>query len=258
MPALFLISALLLQQPGVAPKQSVDEIVAAVSRNVREFQELLPDFVCDERITSTVFESGIVRTMKTVESVFSAVQKPSPLPRNGQLTFTETREIIAIDGKAVRKGADMPKLPFAIFGGFSALISMTFSPENLEYHTYKLNRALDEGRLVVNFATKRDQQKLRTFLNGESQVARDTGTAWIDPASYQVVRLERNFLALPRDLRRLKNTVQYGPTAIGDREFWLPLIMRSDATDRDSRKTKVFLADYTNCKKFVAEIKLVP
>ena len=258
MPALFLISALLLQQPGVAPKQSVDEIVAAVSRNVREFQELLPDFVCDERITSTVFESGIVRTMKTVESVFSAVQKPSPLPRNGQLTFTETREIIAIDGKAVRKGADMPKLPFAIFGGFSALISMTFSPENLEYHTYKLNRALDEGRLVVNFATKRDQQKLRTFLNGESQVARDRGLAWIDPASYQVVRLERNVLTLPGDVRRLKNTVEYGPTAIGEREFWLPLIMRSGATDRDSRKTKVFLADYTNCKKFVADIKIVP
>jgi len=34
--------------------------------------------------------------------------------------------------------------------------------------------------------------------------------------------------------------------------------MRSDATDRDTRKTKVFLADYTNCKKFEADIKIVP
>jgi hypothetical protein len=33
--------------------------------------------------------------------------------------------------------------------------------------------------------------------------------------------------------------------------------MRSDATDRDPRKTKVFLADYTNCKKFTADIRLV-
>jgi hypothetical protein len=258
MRALFLISSLLLQQPGLAPKQSIDQIIAAVSRNVKEFQELLPDFVCDERITSAAFESGTIRTMKTVESVFTAVQKPGPGPRNGKLTFTETREIIAIDGKAVRKGADMPKLPFAMFGGFSALISITFSPENLEFHTYKLNRALDEGRLVIEFATKKDQQKLRTFLNGESQVARDSGMAWIDPASYQVVRLERNFLTLPRDVRRLKNTVEYGPTAIGEREFWLPLIMRSDAADRDTRKTNVFLADYTNCKKFMADIKIVP
>jgi hypothetical protein len=257
MRALLLIS-LLLQAPGVAPKQSVDEVVAAVSRNVKEFQELLPDFVCDERITSTAFESGTVRTMKTVESVFTAVQKPSPAPRSGQLAFTETREIIAIDGKAVRKGANMPKLPFAMFGGFSALLSMTFSPENLEFHKYELNEALDEGRLVVDFATKDNQQKLRTFLNDESQVARDRGRAWIDVTSYQVVRLERNFLTLPRDMIRLKDTVDYGPTAIGDREFWLPLIMRSDATDRDTRKTKVFMADYTNCKKFAADIKIVP
>jgi len=94
-------------------------------------------------------------------------------------------------------------------------------------------------------------------LNGDSLVAKDIGTAWIDATSYQVLRLERNSLTLPRDLSRLKNTVEYGSTAIGDREFWLPLLMRSDATDRDPRKTQVFLADYTNCKKFTADIRLV-
>jgi hypothetical protein len=257
MRALLLISTLLLQQTGGAPKQSVDEIVAAVSRNVKEFQELLPDFVCDERITSTASESGKIRTMKAVESVFTALQKPSRAPDNHRLAFTETREIIAIDGKAVRKGLGMPKLPFAMFGGFSSLLSMTFSPENLRFHTYKLSK-LDEGRLVIDFATKDDQRELRTFLNGESWVATDRGTAWIDATSYQVVRLERNFLTLPHDISRLKNSAEYGPTAIGDREFWMPLMMRSDATDRDTRKTKVFRADYTNCKKFVADIKIVP
>jgi hypothetical protein len=168
----------------------MNEVLAAVSRDVRGFQERLPDFVCDERITSTASESGTLRTMKIVESVFTAVQKPNPLPGNGQSTFTETREITAIDGKAVRKGTAMPKLPLAMFGGFSDLLSMTFSAEN------------------------------------------------------------------PRDLSRLKNTVEYGLTAIGDREFWLPLIMRSDATDRDPRKTKIFLADYTNCRKFTTDIRL--
>jgi hypothetical protein len=253
-----IIALMLLQGPGNSPPHSVDEVVAAVSKNVKEFQLSLPDFVCDERITSSTFESGAIQTMKTVESVFTAVQKPSPAPDNGQLAFTETREITLIDGKQVRKGTAMPKLPLAMFGGFSALVSMTFAPENLEFQTYRLNKTLDEGRLVVHFATKGSQQKLRTFLNGESQIARDTGTAWIDATSYQVVRLERKFLTLPRDLRTLKETVDYGPTAIGDREFWLPLIMRSVATDRDTRKTKVFMADYTNCKKFTADIKLVP
>jgi hypothetical protein len=151
----------------------------------------------------------------------------------------------------------MARLPLAILGGFSDVLNMTFSPENLELHTYKLNETLDEGRLVVKFATKDHQQKLRTFLNGDSLVAKDTGTAWIDATSYQVVRIERNSLTLPPNLSRLKNTVEYGWTAIGDREFWLPLIMRSDATDRDPKKTNVFLADYTNCHQFTADVRLV-
>jgi hypothetical protein len=258
MPVSSLVMALLLLQgQGSSLPRSVDEVLTAVSKNVKEFQERLPDFICDERITSSTFESGLIRTMKTVESVFTAVQKSSRAPDNGRLAFTETREITSIDGKRVRKGTTMPRLPFAMFGGFSALVSMTFSPQNLEFHTYTLNKTLDDGRLVVQFATKEDQQELRTFLGGESQVARDTGTAWIDPTSYQVMRLERNFLNLPRGLSRLKFTADYGPTVVGDREFWLPLIMRSDATDRNPRKTRVLLADYTNCKKFSAEIKLV-
>jgi len=252
--------ALILVQLAAAPPppHSVDEVLAAVSRNVRDFQERLPDFVCDERITSTASESGTLRTMKIVESVFKAVQKSSSLQGNGQPAFTETREIMAVDGKAVRKGTAMPRLPLAMLGGFSDVLNMTFSPENLEFHTYKLTETLDGGKLVVKFATKDHQQKLRTFLNGDSLVAKDTGTAWIDATSYQVVRIERNSLTLPPNLSRLKNTVEYGWTAIGDREFWLPLLMRSDATGRDTRKTKVFMADYTNCKKFTADIKLVP
>jgi hypothetical protein len=243
-----IIALLLLQGPGTLTPYSADEVLAAVGKNVREFQERLPDFVCDERITSSTFDSGAIRTMKTVESVFTVIQKRNPVPDSGQPAFTETREITSIDGKEVRKGTAMPKLPFATFGGFSELVGITFSPENQEFHTYTLDKKLDEGRLVVHFAMKDDRQTL----------ARATGSAWIDATSYQVVRLEGNFrIALP-ELGRLKETVDYGTTAIGDREFWLPLIARSEATDRGTRKTRVFLADYTNCRKFSADIKLVP
>lgn len=257
----WLIMALLLRLSapvGTMPQSTDDDVLATVSKNVKDFEDLLPDFVCDEKITSTAYESGKMKDMRTVDSVFTAVQKPSPGPRNGLLAFTETRDIVAIDGSPARKGANMPKLPLAMFGGFGALLSMTFSPQNLAYHTYQLDHADENGRLVIHFATKENQQRLRTFLNGQGLVNKDTGTAWIDPASKQVARLERDFLALPRGFRQLRNTVEYTPTTFDDRQFWLPRSMRTDVTDRDTKKTKTFLAEYTNCKRFTTDIKIVP
>jgi hypothetical protein len=246
----------LLQVPAVLP---LDEVLASVSRNVNDFQDLLPDFVCDERITSTAYESGKIRKMKMVNSIFTAIQKPSYRLDTGSLAFTENREITAIDRRSVRKGTKMPPLPVGMFGGFSSLLTMTFSPKTLDVHTYKLEQELDQnGRLVVHFRTKENQQSLRSILNGEYLIDNDTGTAWIDVQKMQVVRLERDFLRLPRNVKWLRDSVDYGPVSIGGREFWLPHTMRSDAEAWDAKYTTTFLAEYTNCKKFVADIKIVP
>ena len=49
----------LLNSPAVA--QSLNEVLGAVSKNVKEFQDQLPDFVCNERVTSRQFDSGRMR-----------------------------------------------------------------------------------------------------------------------------------------------------------------------------------------------------
>jgi hypothetical protein len=250
-----LVAVLFLLQ---APAASLNQILASVSRNVQDFQQLLPDFVCNEKITSTAYESGKLKETRTVESIFRAIKRPAPASPGFQLVFTETRDITAIDGNPARKGARPPKLPLAMFGGFGALLSMTFSPENLQYHQYELDEILGGAGIVVHFSTKKGQRELRSFLDGEGLVNRDLGMAWIDSNSMQVVRLQRDFFSLPRTLRQLRNTVDYSPVLIGDRQFWLPNSMRTDATDRDPKKTKTFLAEYTNCKRFTAEIKIVP
>jgi hypothetical protein len=95
-----LLAALFLLQ---APTASLEQVLASVSKNVRGFQDLLPDFVCKEKITSIAYESGNLKETRTVESIFTATHKPSPGPR-GQLVFTETRDITAIDGKPAGKG----------------------------------------------------------------------------------------------------------------------------------------------------------
>jgi hypothetical protein len=246
----------LLQVLRVPP---LEQVLASVGRNVKDFQDLLPDFVCDEKITSTAYESGKIRKIKIVNSIFTAVQMPSDSPGTGRLSFTENREITTIDRRAVRKGTKMPRLPVGMLGGFSSLLSMTFSPKMLDVHTYKVEQELDQnGRLVVHFRTRENQPSLRSILNGEYLIDNDTGTAWIDVQEMQVVRLQRDFLRLPNHLKWLRDSVDYGPVTINGREFWLPHTMRSDAGEWDVKDTSTFLAEYTNCKKFVADIKIVP
>jgi hypothetical protein len=52
------LSLVLLQGvPGSSPNQLADTL-GAVSRNVKESQDQLPDFLCNEKVTSTTFKSG--------------------------------------------------------------------------------------------------------------------------------------------------------------------------------------------------------
>jgi hypothetical protein len=241
--------------------QSLANVIADVSAHVKEFQELLPDFVCSEKITSTRTDPGKSTRQKTVESVFTVVQKLSR--GNRHMTITETRDVTAIDGKPVRQGTKMPDLPFSSGSGFSAVLVMTFSPQSTDVHNYEMRGAdkLGEGdRLLVQFETKADQTKLRTFLNGRSFPLKDVGKAWIDSASMQVVRLERHLLNIPSALSSYSNTIDYGPVTIGERQFWMPKMVRADVTEKDVKKTGTYIAEYSNCRKFTAnvEIKIAP
>ena len=74
----------------------------------------------------------------------------------------------------------------------------------------------------------------------------------------QVARIERNLLNLPRRFGSWKVTVDQAPVVIGDRQYWLPQTFRTEITERDPKKTASFVAEYSNCKKFTAEVSISP
>src|SRR5689334_13420735 len=118
-----------------ASAQTIDEVLAAVGKNVSRFQDLLPDFVCNERITSTQFDSGKIIKQKVVESTFTGIQRSSE-EKEIRFAFTESREVLTVNGKPVAKGTPFPKLPYLFSGGFGSLLITTFAPENLAIHDY--------------------------------------------------------------------------------------------------------------------------
>ncbi len=239
--------------------QALNEVLSAVSRNVKEFQDLLPDFVCNEKVTSTEFDSGRVIKQRVVESTFTGVQQLN-IENRFRVAFTETREVLTIDGKPARKGVAFPKLPYRFTGGFSSLLVMTFAPDNLQHHTYSIadRYVSDASRaMLVQFATKKGQQSLRVLFQGTRLFANDVGAAWIDQTSFQVLRLQRQSLNLPPGFTRLMTTADYGPVTIDEKQFWMPTRIRAEATETNSAVVS-YIAEYSECRKFTADIKLIP
>jgi hypothetical protein len=239
--------------------QSIDEVLVGISKNVKQFQELLPDFVCNEKITSTQFDSGRVIKQKIVESIFTGVQQSSE-EKQIRFSFTESREVLSIDGRAVPKGTQLPKLPYRLSGGFGSLLITTFAAENLEFHNYSIGDSIkseNTNALLVRFSTKEGQQKLRSVVQGTRFFSKDVGAAWIDRTSFEVIRLQRQSLNLPSDLTRSTTTVDYGPVSIDERTFWIPMRIRAEVTERDTRAAASYVAEYSDCKRFTADIRLL-
>jgi hypothetical protein len=234
----------------------LSEIIEGVSQHAKEFEELLPDFVCSERITSNRADSGKITSQKTVESVFTSLQSPG-----SGLAFSESRDVSAIDGKQVRPGTAMPKLPYSMGGGFGSLLAMTFSPANTRVHDYEIAEAeeqQDSKTILIRFRTKPGQRQLGEILNGRHFYSNDVGKALIDVRSMQVLRLERQSLDNPPPFASNSMVVAYGPVTIGEHEFWMPQFVRSEVVERDPKKTALYLAEYTDCRKFTATVQIKP
>jgi len=244
----------------VALAQSLDEVLAAVSQNVKVLEDHLPDFVCSEKVVSTQFDKGRVIKQRVVESIFTGFQRAREENRL-RFGFTESREVVTIDGKPVRKGTPFPKLPYRFSGGFSSLLTTTFAQDNLDFHNYSIEdtyKSQNGNAILIRFSTKEGQQKLRSVLQGETKFSKDVGAAWIDQKSLRVLRLQRQSLNLPSDLTRSIATADYGPVTIGDAEFWIPVKVRAEVAERYTTLSVRYEAEYTDCKKFTAEIKISP
>jgi hypothetical protein len=249
---LALTLALLFGLPLQAWQQPVtlDQVLKRVQENVAQFEVSLPDFVCTESITSSKLSGEIVSKETVIESTFVGIQKKD---KGGKLEYIETRELTAVDGKKVSKG-QKPKGPFLLGGGFSAILSTTFDVAMATYRNYRLEASEslgDKKVLVVAFSSKEGQTGIGAYLNKKTFLVIDSGKAWIDPESMQVVRLERDITNAPNPFPAWLMSVDYAPVSIGGKPVWMPKAVRSEIRRGGSDKAdRRFTAEYTNYRKF--------
>jgi hypothetical protein len=244
------ISAPLTAQP--AP--SLEAVLSQVRHNVEQSWSSLPDFVCTETVRSQAFENGKATKKTVIQSVFTAMR----VDRANTFSMQESREVTAIDEKPVRKGASLPDAPLFPDGSTANLLFAAFI---LDAHEYKLagtDSVRGRPALRIEFASRDNQKSLIIAFDQKPFLARDTGKAWIDPDSMQVVRLELRLLNMP-GVEAFSTSTDYEALVLDDRQFWLPKTVFAESIGGKGRKSSYaanFTAEYTDCRKFEVTVKI--
>jgi hypothetical protein len=239
----------------------LNQILPRVQEHVKEFEHSLPDFICDEKITSRELMGGKTIHETDIDSTFRGMQNKDRAPDGKYQPFTEWRDIQTIDGRPVPKGQQLTG-PFLFGGGFSSILVEIFSPENSRYFNYKImgtDKVDDKAAVVLKFETKKDQQALlHRELFGTQYVMKGSGKASIDPSSMNVLRLEVQYLDPPMPEGVLSLAVDYAPVMIKEKTFWMPKTVTAEQTVPNPKAPVggQYIAEYSNYQEFKVSTKI--
>lgn len=239
--AFFAVASAGAQTP--APQAMLDELVA----NAAQYSATLPSLTADETIESEASWRGILPDKVRATGTFRAIRKAPGEP------LEESRQLATVNGKPVDPDHKV-RLPFTLFGGFGRFQEMFFTPNHI--HCYSFTMLTEHGpgnTLKIAIAAPKD---LDGPTCGQDRAGL-TGMALVDPATHQLVHLERTVPENPANKSLAPfAAVDCAPTKVGDDTFWLPTMVTGAAPKRTIRG--VFTAHYSNYHRFAATITVLP
>jgi VWFA-related protein len=220
---------------GLKPAESQDQlasILANVGANVAAFVREFPDTACTERISTTAYNSAGDEVMSR-DDKYNYIA----LAASGA-EGTDFREY-----RADSRGNPTQQRGPAVATGF-VFASLHFDPKYQHESAFRLLGHQEMGgldALVVAFAQRPGEARLwgRVTLSGRPVVVLVQGVAWIDPASYRILRLRTDLLAPQKDIGLTRDTTEIEYAAVhfdqGNLTLWLPreVKLRADLRDYD-------------------------
>ena len=239
----------------------LNQILPRVQEHVKEFEHSLPDFICDEKITSKELMGGTTIHETDVDSTFRGTQNRDKNPDGKYQPFTEWRDVQTIDGRPAPKGQQVTG-PFLFGGGFSSILVEIFAAENSQYFNYKVigtEKVDGKAAVIVKFETRKGQDALlHRELFGTQYVMKGSGKAWLDLSSMNVLRLEIQYLDPPMPEGVLSLAVDYAPVVIQEKTFWMPKTVTAEQTIPNP-KVPVggqYVAEYSNYQEYKVSVRI--
>ena len=238
-----LATSLLPAQTPASP-ELIDELVA----NAALYNATLPSITANETIESEA-SYLIFRKKALAKGTFRVVRDPNGGP------LKESRQITVLDGKPVAEGQQV-HLPTTLFGGFGRFQEMFFTPAHRRCYTFtRLSEPGPGGTWQIAIASRPEDA---APPHCASQAPGVTGIARVDPATHQLVHLERTVPEEAAAQRHLAPfaSVDIGPATIGDKSFWLPTLVIG--TFNNGKEKGRFVAHYSDYHRFTGSVTLLP
>jgi hypothetical protein len=230
----------------------LDETLRHIRLNVRRFENQVPDFLCQEKITSRTFSEsdGTLRKETVLLSTFSGRQNRARAGVPDGTTFTEDRTIEKVNGLPWKRKA-FPVDVFRLGGAYTSALITIFGRSGANNFSYALpvtEKTGPGGAIPLSFATSNDSQRI--ILKDGSHVYHESGTVWLDADSFEVVRLESRIVPQGTAFGEFSLAVDYSPFRIGEDTFRLPSHVSAAGHHQVSGNLQrgVYEAEYTNCR----------
>ena len=113
------------------------------------------------------------------------------------------------------------------------------------------------GRTITHTISKNNNINKRTI------VAAYRGRCWIDPTSFQLVRLEYKALDIPKEFPIIQSegATDYDLAEIEGKKYWLPIraevLLIVDIVDQGVTQTRNVI-EFKHYRKFEAEVRIAP
>ena len=194
-------------------------ILERVRAKALTYTDQLPNFICQQttqrfiRSVSPVNRHAVWRKTDSFVAELSFYDKK------------ENYEIVSINQRSA-KGETIEKLAgehstgefvSALRGLFEPNAKAVFRPKG----TKKINKV---QTLCIAFEVPREKSKRSISYNDQTIITAYRGKCWVDPVSYQVVRLEKKAVDIPRGfpVNRFDVLIEYAPVRIAAASHWLP------------------------------------
>jgi len=268
-PISLIVAALVFVLPSVAQQQTspsdtdlpIEGILLRLQIHLWNYMANVPSFFCDEHVISDISQIRLTARSvansgrTTTDSIFHLKRSdPGVVP----VRLTEAREIKAVNNKPAQGEAITGPAIFS--GAFSSglnVVSLDLMP-CYDYRVVPGQRLHHAPVLVIDYALKASVAANNNCPGPEAE----TGRAYIDPQTFQLLRIEMrtpNHELTPGSstLTLWTWSVDYAPVTFDNKLFWMPKTIDSAVTANDGSTRWSFAATYRNYHKLNVTSRIV-